>query len=110
MRLTKIAGIFHLQIRQAEVGTLSHINQSTIAWKPIEQNSNYARVSMYYTDKMNLDNIVSTNPTNVVTGVRIKLTGDRFHLEARFTQYDFATGNLFSNTSNWSSNYNNAHK
>ena len=36
-RFVKIAGVFYIQVEQAEAGRLGYTNASTIHWKPIDR-------------------------------------------------------------------------
>lgn len=117
LRFVKHKRVFHLQIQEGQLLPRGNINQSTLSWKPVEDyqifDRNVSNGVDYHTlawDKraIDLDDIEGDVVSHVVTGVRIRVVGAHMNLEARFSEYNFESGELVSprKSSFWKSNDN----
>ncbi|KAL5291414.1 hypothetical protein ACFFRR_010675 [Megaselia abdita] len=107
VRFVKFERVFHLQILQAIVGPLSQVNASSMEWKSVKPTQNLIAIGNVFRKGIDLDNVVSKDPTFIVTGVRMGRRSDyemRIRLEVRLTKYDVETGALDVNSTKWISN------
>jgi hypothetical protein len=112
LRFVKKQRLIHLQIQDGVLLPRGHVNQSTTAWRPI---NNYTILdkgikngSDYYMIRWNkreidLDDLMA-GASQVVTGVRFRLVGTHLNLEIRVTEMNFVKGQLDPKTSIWVSN------
>lgn len=101
VRFVKINHIFHLQILQAKIGPAAKVYKSTASWKTVRKSKNYVEIRKGYYDKVNLGSVISKEPNFIVTGVRIRKRENNLKLEVRISKYDFASGNITSDSSKW---------
>ncbi|KAH8317500.1 hypothetical protein KR074_007108, partial [Drosophila pseudoananassae] len=117
LRLVKSNRIFHLQIQEGELMPRGVINQSSLAWKPVEKYNIFDRdvkkgvdyhTMSYESRSIDLDDVNTDDNSFVVTGVRFRLVGAHLNLEAYYTEFDFKTGKLIQPEVNsyWKSNDN----
>ncbi|KAH8298546.1 hypothetical protein KR044_010952, partial [Drosophila immigrans] len=102
-RFVKAARVFHLQLQQGELLPGGLINQSSLAWIPLEvynvskvdtrNGYDYHKLS-YNSRSLDLDEIVVDNDTLVVTGARFHVVNNHLNLEVRFSTFNYTTGRL----------------
>ncbi|KAH8355089.1 hypothetical protein KR093_005398 [Drosophila rubida] len=102
-RFVKARRVFHLQLQQGELLPGGLINQSSLAWIPLEvynvshvdirQGYDYHKLS-YNSRSMDLDEIAVESNTQVVTGARFHVVDNHLNLEVRFSTFNFSTGRL----------------
>lgn len=117
LRFKKVNRIFHLQIQEGELMPLGEINSTSLFWKPVD---NYTlndkgvksgrdyHTLKYRASSIDLDDIETEDPAYVVTGIRFRVLGTHLNLEARLSEFDYATGQLLNPEVNsfWKSNDN----
>lgn len=117
LRFRKMNRVFHLQIQEGQLLPRGMINESTLAWKKVDNytlnekgvhnNRDYYTLS-YGARSIDLDDIHTEDNTFVVTGVRFRVVGAHLNLEARLSEFSFETGQLVNPKENsfWKSNDN----
>ncbi|XP_037934521.1 uncharacterized protein LOC119668915 isoform X1 [Teleopsis dalmanni] len=117
LRFVKKNRVFHLQIQQGELQPRGSINASNISWKPtnnynifdrdVKNGRDYHTLS-YESRSIDLDDVHTEDISYIVTGVRFRVMGTHLNLEARFSEFNFKTGELVSPEINsfWKSNDN----
>lgn len=102
-RFVKQQRVFHLQLQQGELLPGGLINQSSLAWIPLESydvthvdiRNGYDYHKLTYDSRsMDLDEISVENDTLVVTGARFRVVDKHLNLEVRFSTFNFTTGRL----------------
>ncbi|XP_017851839.1 uncharacterized protein LOC108606329 isoform X1 [Drosophila busckii] len=117
LRFVKKNRIFHLQIQEGQLLPRGAINQSTVAWRPVDDykifDRNVAKGVDYHTlnyesRSIDLDDIMKADDNSfVVTGVRFRVLGAHLNLEAMLSEFDFKKGELIMPGVNiWQSNDN----
>ncbi|XP_060652646.1 uncharacterized protein LOC132788962 [Drosophila nasuta] len=102
-RFVKAQRVFHLQLQQGELLPGGLVNQSSLAWIPLElydvsnvdirNGYDYHKLN-YNSRAMDLDEIAVDNDTLVVTGARFHVLNNHLNLEVRFSTFNFTTGHL----------------
>lgn len=114
VRLVKQKRIFQLEISQRTLKPYAQVDISeTDTWKPSKfvdieesiQNIDYFALS-YENRSINLDS-VELQPTKVVTGVRFSHHNGHIALQVHSTEFDFPTGRLHPEKSEWMTHDNN---
>ncbi|KAI8124341.1 hypothetical protein CVS40_5407 [Lucilia cuprina] len=105
LRFTKVNRVFHLQIQEGQLLPRGMINESTLAWKRVDNYTLFERGVLpnqdYFTltydaRSIDLDNIETYDENYVVTGVRFQLLHSHLNLQARLSKVDFETGQLLN--------------
>ncbi|KAH8418347.1 hypothetical protein KR222_002648 [Zaprionus bogoriensis] len=110
-RFVKDQRVFHLQLQQGQLLPGGLINQSSLAWIPLDSYDpkhadirngfDYHELS-YESRSIDLDEITTANDSLVVTGARFRVVDKHINLEVRFTAFNFSTGRLeISNSSSF---------
>lgn len=105
VRIIKVNRVFYLQIQQATLAPFGQVDHSTLEWKAVDSYDlpstvvNYENVFKLNSDVNNaldLDNILTDDPTYIVTGVKMNAdsVGQRLKLSVRVTKFDFNSGKL----------------
>ncbi|XP_034482379.1 uncharacterized protein LOC117787867 [Drosophila innubila] len=99
----KYQRVFHLQLQQGELLPNGLINQSSLAWIPLESYDvthvnirnglGYHKLT-YDSRSLDLDEISVENDTLVVTGARFRVVDKHLNLEVRFSTFNFTTGRI----------------
>ncbi|XP_033148934.1 uncharacterized protein LOC108595224 [Drosophila busckii] len=102
-RFIKDQRVFHLQLQQGELLPGGLVNQSSLAWIPLEsfdvshvdvrEGFDYHKLS-YKSRAVDLDEISTTNSSLVVTGARLRVLKNHLNLEVRFSLFNVTTGRL----------------
>ena len=102
-------GVIHIQIQQAQLLPNGLVNLSTAEWTPVDNytiNSGGVLTGRDYHAKtwkertLLLDELDSPI-TDILTGLRFKLTGGSLKLEIRVTNFNFTTGRLIPDNTRW---------
>ncbi|KAM8713659.1 hypothetical protein ACLKA7_013908 [Drosophila subpalustris] len=102
-RFVKHQRVFHLQLQQGKLLPGGLINQSTLAWIPLQSydvshvdiRNGYDYHKLTYDSRsLDLDEISVENDTLVVTGARFRVVEKHLNLEVRFSSFNFTTGRL----------------
>ncbi|CAH2981049.1 unnamed protein product [Chilo suppressalis] len=112
LRLVKLGRVFHLQISEGTLGERGAVTPGD--WMPVQQfdpddagttlGTDYHKLT-YERRAMDLDELDSP-AGHVLTGVRFRLLGAHLHFEIRSTPFNYATGRLSPERSQWISNDN----
>lgn len=102
IRLQKINQIIHLQIKEGKLLPYGDIDRTTAQWKPVDSfsilDSDVKKDIDYHTiiwEKRGVDlDVLEKDDNYLLTGVKFKTIGSRLNLEARFTPFNFTTGQL----------------
>ncbi|XP_050311529.1 uncharacterized protein LOC126747077 [Anthonomus grandis grandis] len=114
MRFVKKNRIIHLQIQEAELLPRLTINESTVAWKPLEEfkitdkkiyNGQDYHTMSWEKRALDLDDL-EADDGYVLTGVRFKEIGSHLNFEIYTTKFDFDSGKLKPQHSKWKDNPN----
>lgn len=115
IRFVKENRVFHLQIQQGQLLPRGSINDSSVAWKRIDnytinergvhKNQDYFMLT-YDTRSIDLDDLQTDESNYAVTGVRFRLIEGHLNLQVRFSKFNFETGQLINPKENsyWKSN------
>nr|XP_026492111.1 uncharacterized protein LOC113397811 isoform X3 [Vanessa tameamea] len=112
LRLVKHGRVFHLQISEGFLGERGSITPGS--WVPLQkfdisepgirEGEDYHKLT-YERRAIDLDELDS--PTgHILTGVRFRMIGAHLHFEIRSTPFNYTTGRLSSDRSQWISNDN----
>lgn len=114
-KFVKDQRVFHLQLQQGALLPGGFINQSSLAWIPLDS-YNVTHVDIrngfdyheltYDSRAMDLDEISTSNDSLVVTGARFRVKEKHINLEVRFSAFNISTGRLIHPNVNsfWLSN------
>nr|XP_032517092.1 uncharacterized protein LOC116769964 isoform X2 [Danaus plexippus plexippus] len=112
LRLVKYGRVFHLQISEGTLGERGSITPS--GWVPIQkfditdagvkEGVDYHTLT-YERRAIDLDELDSPSG-HVLTGVRFRMIGAHLHFEIRSTPFNYTTGRLSPDRSQWISNDN----
>ncbi|XP_043254593.1 uncharacterized protein LOC122398605 isoform X2 [Colletes gigas] len=116
--LKKVNQIIHIQIQEGNLMPRGYINETTIAWKPIDAfhildkdvKSNIDYHTLAWEKRgLDLDDLVPAQD-HLLTGIRFRTIGSRLNLEIMATPFNFTTGKLIQplEKSFWLSNDNTA--
>ncbi|XP_076627386.1 chemokine-like protein orion isoform X2 [Colletes latitarsis] len=112
--LKKVNQIIHIQIQEGELMPRGYINETTIAWKPIDAfhilDKNVKSNIDYHTlawerRALDLDDLVPAQD-HLLTGIKFRTIGSHLNLEIMATPFNFTTGKLIQpiEKSFWMSN------
>ncbi|CAH2096557.1 unnamed protein product [Euphydryas editha] len=112
LRLVKYGRVFHLQISEGTLGERGSVTPGS--WVPIQkfdiseigirEGVDYHTLT-YERRAIDLDELDSPS-LHVLTGVRFRMIGAHLHFEIRSTPFNFTTGRLSPERSQWISNDN----
>lgn len=101
--------IFHLQIQQGKLLPNGMIDTTTLSWKPVDNYTLYERgvnnnqdyfTLTYDTRSIDLDEIQTDDLSLVLTGVRFRVLSGHLNLQARFSKFNFESGQLINPNEN----------
>lgn len=102
-KFVKDQRVFHLQLQHGALLPGGLINQSSLAWIPLDS-YNVTHVDIrngfdyheltYDSRSMDLDELSTSNDSLVVTGARFCVKEKHINLEVRFSAFNFSTGRL----------------
>ncbi|XP_014211838.1 uncharacterized protein LOC106641819 [Copidosoma floridanum] len=105
--------VMHVQIQQGKLMPNGAIDESSVQWKEMDEygiadpsvtaGKDFHPIS-WSERTLCLDSVESPREHRVVTGVRFKKVNGYLKLEIRETEFDFATGKLVAESSQWYSN------
>ncbi|XP_011558082.3 uncharacterized protein LOC105388803 isoform X2 [Plutella xylostella] len=112
VRLVKLGRVFHLQVSQGSLGERGHVTPdgwvSVQAFDPedmgVKDTVDYHTLT-YEKRAIDLDQLDSPEG-HILTGVRFRMHGPHLHFEIRSTPFNYTTGRLSADKSQWISNDN----
>ncbi|XP_075978437.1 uncharacterized protein LOC142978054 isoform X3 [Anticarsia gemmatalis] len=112
VRLVKVGRVFHLQIHQGTLVERGFVESSeevkVVAFDPsnsgVADGVDYHKLT-YERRAIDLDELESPSGS-VLTGVRFRMIGAHLHFEIQSTPFNYTTGRMFPEKSQWISNDN----
>ena len=114
VRLKKENQVLHIQIQEGVLGERGSIDASTLSWKKIDNftildedvraGRDYHTI-MWEKRAIDLDDLEAPGD-HLLTGLRFRLVGTHLNLEIRMTPFNFTTGALVVEKTQWHSHDN----
>ncbi|KAL1137746.1 hypothetical protein AAG570_009442 [Ranatra chinensis] len=112
IRFVKVNQVIHLQIQEADMSAKGSLNGTSVAWKPVDayfikqakEGQDYHTIT-YKERAIDLDDLFVPDG-HVLTGVRFRKVGTHLNFEIQASPYNYTSGILSRDRSQWISNDN----